>query len=58
MSNIYLINLFTVGAFGMILSIAFCDIQWTRTKVLLMAGSMAAVFIMQGIFILEWILLS
>lgn len=50
MSNIYLINLFTVGAFGMILSIAFCDIQWTRTKVLLMAGSMAAVFIMQGIF--------
>lgn len=50
MSDIYLINLFAVGVFGMILSMAFCDIQWTRAKALAMAGSMAVIFIMQGIF--------
>lgn len=49
MSYIYPINLFAVGIFGMILSIAFCDIQWTRTKALIMAGSMAVIFLFQGI---------
>ncbi len=49
MSDIYLINLFAVGIFGMILSVAFCDIQWTRKKTLFMAGGMTVIFIFQGI---------
>lgn len=49
MSNIYLINLISVGLFGMVLSAAFCDIQWTRPKAFIMAGSMAGIFLFQGI---------
>lgn len=49
MSNIYLMNLFSVGLFGMILSTAFCDIHWTRQKALIMAGSAAVIFLFQGI---------
>lgn len=49
MNHIYLINLFAVGVFGMILSTAFCDIQWTRLKALVMAGSMTVIFMFQGI---------
>lgn len=54
MNNIYLINLFAVGIFGMILSTAFCDIQWTKSKALVMAGSMTVIFMFQGI-IYFWI---
>lgn len=54
MSYIYLINLFAVGLFGMVLSTAFCDIQWTRRKALIMAGCMAVIFIAQGM-IYFWI---
>lgn len=49
MSVIYLLNLTSVGVFGMVLSAAFCDICWTRKKVLTVAGSMAAMLILQGI---------
>lgn len=49
MSVIYLLNLTSVGVFGMVLSAAFCDICWTRKKALVMAGSMAAMLILQGI---------
>lgn len=49
MENIYILNLVSVGLFGMILSAAYCDIQWTKTKALVMTGSMAGIFILQGI---------
>lgn len=49
MDFIHLINLISVGTFGIILSAAFCDIFWTKQKCLIMTGSMAAVFIIQGI---------
>lgn len=49
MNTIYLINLFSVGLFGMVLSTAFCDIRWTRQKALLMAGAAAGIFLFQGI---------
>lgn len=48
MSSIYLINLISVGVFGMVLSIAFCDIFWTWKKRLLMAGSIAVILMVQG----------
>lgn len=49
MGNIYILNLVSVGLFGMILSAAYCDIQWTKAKALVMAGSMAGIFMLQGI---------
>lgn len=49
MSNIYLVNLISVGLFGMVLSTAFCDISWTRRKALVMAGSAAGMLLFQGI---------
>lgn len=49
MNGIDLINLAAVGAFGMILSASFCDIFWTKRKKLVMAGSMAAIFMLQGV---------
>lgn len=48
MNGIYLSNLIAVGIFGMVLSMAFCDILWTRKKLLIMAGSMAAILLFQG----------
>lgn len=48
MISVHLLNLISVGVFGMILSAAFCDILWTRKKCLLMAASMALVFLFQG----------
>lgn len=47
-SYIHFINLTSVGLFGMILSAAFCDILWTAKKGLVIAGSMAAILIFQG----------
>lgn len=49
MNYIYLINLTSVGIFGIILSAAFCDIQWTRQKGLVLAGSIAVILMFQGI---------
>lgn len=49
MENIYILNLVSVGLFGMILSAAYCDIHWTKAKVLVMTGSMAGIFMLQGI---------
>lgn len=49
MISIHLVNLASVGVFGIILSAAFCDIYWTRKKYLIMAVSMAMVFMFQGI---------
>lgn len=44
-----LLNGTFVGIFGMILSAAYCDIQWTKYKYLLMAGSMAMILLLQGV---------
>lgn len=49
MSVIHWINLMTVGIFGMILSASFCDIFWTRKRMMIMMGSMAAVLACQGL---------
>lgn len=49
MSYIYLVNLISVGIFGMILSAAFCNIVWTRQKRLIFTGSMAVILMIQGI---------
>lgn len=48
MSGIYLLNLTSVGVFGMVLSAAFCDICWTRKKAFAAAGSMAAILLLQA----------
>lgn len=49
MISIQLINLISVGIFGMVLSAAFCDIIWTWKKVAAMAGGCAAILLFQGI---------
>lgn len=50
MNILSLTNLTSVGIFGMVLSAAFCDILWTRQKRLIMAGGIAVILMMQGIF--------
>lgn len=54
MGEIHLVNLVSVGIFGMILSARFCDIRWTRKNKLFMAAGMAAIFLLQGMVYL-WI---
>lgn len=49
MNGIRIVNLTAVGIFGMVLSAAFCDIAWTRRKVLAMSGSIAAILLFQGL---------
>lgn len=49
MRTLYLLNSVAVGLFGMILSVAFCDILWTRQKRGILLGSMAMLLIFQGI---------
>lgn len=48
MNSLRLINLISVGIFGMVLSATFCDIIWTRKKIMLMVASMAVLFLFQG----------
>lgn len=48
MSTLYLANHIVVSVFGMVLSAAFCNIVWTRRRRLVMAGSMAALLVFQG----------
>lgn len=45
---ISVLNYIAVGIFGMVLSAAFCDILWTRKKILAMLGGMAVIFAFQG----------
>ena len=49
MKYIQLINLASVGVFGMILSASFCNGLWTRKKRLIIAVSMAVILVFQGI---------
>lgn len=46
---ISIINGGTVGVFGIVLSVAFCDIRWTNKNRLLMSGCGAFLLLMQGI---------
>lgn len=48
MIDVSMLNLASVGIFGMVLSAAFCDILWTRKKILFAAGSMTAILLFQG----------
>lgn len=52
MNIISLINLVSVGIFGLILSAGFCDISWTRRNKLYMAGSISLIMLFQGILCL------
>lgn len=49
MISVFIWNSIAVGFFGMILSAAFCDIDWTPKKRLLMIGYMVLLMILQGI---------
>lgn len=49
MSIIHFLNLASVGVFGIALSAAFCEIAWTRKKILAMIGSAAGILLFQGI---------
>lgn len=49
MISVQLINLISVGIFGIILSAAFCDIHWTGKKKLTMLGGIAAILLLQGV---------
>ena len=53
MNSIRLLNLFSVGIFGIVLSAAFCDIFWTRKKICALLGAVAAILLFQGILYFE-----
>ena len=44
---IYLLNDAVVGIFGMILSAAFCDLDWTRKRLLRYWGCMAVILLVR-----------
>lgn len=49
MRTVRLLNFTAVSVFGIVLSMVFCDILWTRRKRLAMASSMAVILIFQGL---------
>lgn len=49
MISVQLINLISVGIFGIILSAVFCDIHWTGKKRLTMLSGIAAILLLQGV---------
>lgn len=51
MNMISIINLTSVGVFGMVLSAGFCDIRWTRQKKLLIAGCISIIMLFQGVIL-------
>lgn len=52
MNTISVVNLASVGIFGLILSAGFCDILWTPRKKRFLAGSMCALMLLEGIICL------
>lgn len=54
MKYIHLINLGSVGVFGMVLSAAFCDGLWTKRKRLILTGCMVIAMMIQG-FLYFWV---
>lgn len=49
-----LCNLAAVGIFGIVLSAAFCDIEWTRCHKLLLVGCTILMLALQGVVSLRW----
>lgn len=49
MNIVFLLNHTFVGIFGIILSATFCDIVWTKCRRFILAGSMLALLLLQGI---------
>ena len=49
-----LCNLASVGIFGIVLSAAFCELEWTRQRKLLLAGCTVLMLALQGIVSLWW----
>ena len=48
-NGISLLNNAVVGIFGMILSAAFCDLDWTRKRLARYWGCMAVIMLVQGV---------
>lgn len=53
MSIVYVTNLAVVGLFGIILSALFCDIKWTRRKLIFFVLVSAVLLLLQGIVLKE-----
>ena len=49
-----LCNLTSVGIFGIVLSAAFCELEWTRQRKLLLAGCTVLMLALQGVVSLRW----
>lgn len=49
-----LCNLAAVGIFGIVLSAAFCEIEWTRCHKLLLVGCTILMLALQGVVSLRW----
>ena len=49
-----LYNLAAVGIFGIVLSAAFCEIEWTRRHKLLLVGCTILMLALQGVVSLRW----
>ena len=49
-----LYNLAAVGIFGIVLSAAFCEIEWTRRHKLLLVGRTILMLALQGVVSLRW----
>ena len=49
-----LCNLAAVGIFGIVLSAAFCEIEWTRRRRLLLVGCTILLLALQGVVSLRW----
>jgi len=45
---IFICNSIVVGLFGIILSVVFCDIQWTAKRRWILAGYVTLIFLLQG----------
>ena len=49
-----LCSLASVGIFGIVLSAAFCELEWTRQRKLLLAGCTVLMLALQGVVSLRW----
>ena len=49
-----LVNLASVGIFGIVLSAAFCDLEWTQHRKVLLAVSTVLMLALQGAVSLRW----
>ena len=49
-----LCNLASVGIFGIVLSAAFCELEWTRQRKFLLVVSTVLMLALQGVVSLRW----